>query len=226
MLLATDARDIAERVDRSRVGAARRAHDGKRDEARAPILGNGPLERRGIHAPGAIAGDGVHMVARNPDDVQPLGDRAVRLLRHIGHAAAPLPICQHGVARGRERGEIGHRATRDEQAACGLGGKTRLAHEPGEQRVLGHASCRVVGKAARVAVVSCGDDVSKPRDGSGGAGDEAEEARMVGVVAVADDVVLHLAHHVVELASFVRDAAATDGVERVLRRFADHGSLR
>ena len=76
-----------------------------------------------------------------------------------------------------------------------------------------------------MAVVACGDDVAQPRNRYRGSGYEAQETRVVGVVAVADNVVLHLGHHVIELASLLRNAAAADGIEHRFRRLGNHGAF-
>lgn len=224
VVFARDAGDAAQGVDGAGIGAARGGDHGERDEAALAVVLDGALERVDVHGEVIVAGDGAYVLGRDADDVHALRDRAVSLLGYIGDAAAPVLGGELVVARGDERGHVRHGAAAHEDAARPFW-EAGLVAEPGEQLVLGDASRGVAGVAAGMAVVARRHHVAQPGYGVDGSGDEPEEAGVVRVVAIADDVVLHLADDVFEGPSLAGNGMLRDALEGLVGRFADDGAL-
>ena len=64
-----------------------------------------------------------------------------------------------------------------------------------------------------MAVIARGHHVAQPRQRVDGAGNKAHEAGVVDVVAVADDVLLHLGNHLVQRSALGGNALVRDSLE-------------
>jgi hypothetical protein len=196
----TELGELVERIDGARVHRAGVAHDDRRLQSRAPVVGDRLLQQVDADAEAVVGRDLPELLPADAEQVDRLVDAVVDLFRDVHHERLGSPeaglahVGRHGAPRGRERREVRHRAARGEDA-LGAVRKAEDRREPLQDLLLdvdrGVVAAPAIAVHRRREVV--GDDAERV----GGRVDEGEEARVRVAEGVVQDPLAHRPQHLV-----------------------------